>query len=255
MPASVVPTAGYAPALGVLNVLNKVRRGTVSGPLDQNLLRSMGIAESLTKRTVHTYKALGLIDDEGNFTDAFVALIGARPDEYQAHLAEFLNDAYAPVFAILDPATASPAELANAFWIYEPRGQHESMIRLFLALCEEAGIVTVKPKVESAPRKASAGNGTATRRTSTSTTGNGKHADPTSDPIPPTPPARNAPGVTDSVELRSGGMVTLTVDVNLFQLSSEDREFVLGLVDKVKGYRERRQLMPGPAAPEEVPTS
>lgn len=36
--------------------------------------------------------------------------------------------------------------------------------------------------------------------------------------------------------------MTVTYSVDLFELSTEDREFVLGLVDKVKSYAERRQL-------------
>jgi len=38
------------------------------------------------------------------------------------------------------------------------------------------------------------------------------------------------------VTLASGGDVTLAINVDLFQLSKEDREFVLSLVDMVKGY-------------------
>ena len=38
------------------------------------------------------------------------------------------------------------------------------------------------------------------------------------------------------VNLESGGTVTLSVAVDLFQLSERDRSFVLGLIDLTKGY-------------------
>jgi len=42
------------------------------------------------------------------------------------------------------------------------------------------------------------------------------------------------------IELDSGGTVTLSVTVDLFQLSDRDREFVLKLIDLTKAYGEGR---------------
>jgi hypothetical protein len=38
------------------------------------------------------------------------------------------------------------------------------------------------------------------------------------------------------VELASGGSVSVVVRVNLFALTTQDRNFVIDLVDKLKGY-------------------
>jgi len=43
-------------------------------------------------------------------------------------------------------------------------------------------------------------------------------------------------GDTYSVELASGGSVSVVVSVNLFQLTKADRDFVIDLVDKLKDY-------------------
>ena len=146
-------TAGYAPSSSVLAVIDKARQRTVNGPIDRDLLRRIGVPESLTKRTINSLRSLCLIDDAGKPTPSFEAIIAAKPDDYPAKLAEFLHKAYGDIFTIVDPATASPDELRNAFWGYEPRGQIDNMIRLFVGLCEAAQIVPERPKVVTAPRK------------------------------------------------------------------------------------------------------
>jgi hypothetical protein len=46
-----------------------------------------------------------------------------------------------------------------------------------------------------------------------------------------------------AVPLNSGGTVEVSVSVNLFALSTEDRTFVIELIDKLKGYQ---QATPAP---------
>jgi hypothetical protein len=63
-------------------------------------------------------------------------------------------------------------------------------------------------------------------------------------------PRPNDEGDSYSVSLSSGGSVSVVVSVNLFSLSTEDRDFVIDLVDKLKGYpqSERRDEMAGEGA-------
>ncbi len=129
-------------------MINKGRQGSLGASVDPDLLIRIGVPDSLAKRTLNALRSLGLIDDDGALSDSFRALIEARPGDYQSQLAEFLRGAYAEIFGIIDPATATPEQLRNAFWGYEPRGQIDNMVRLFLGLCDEAGLRPDRPKVE-----------------------------------------------------------------------------------------------------------
>ena len=65
---------------------------------------------------------------------------------------------------------------------------------------------------------------------------------------PRVPLASGAPGHRQGaqasrtvIDLESGGVVTLSVEVDLFELSDRDREFVLKLIDLTKGYLEDKE--------------
>ena len=67
-------------------------------------------------------------------------------------------------------------------------------------------------------------------------------------PNPATPPAESQHSNTRTIDLSSGGKVTLTLSVDLFNLSDSDRTFAIGLVDEMRSYEEKRQMaMPNPA--------
>lgn len=224
--------AGYAPASAVKLFMDKMRQGTISGPIDRDLLKRIGVKDSLTKRTLSTLRTLDLVDADGRPSAACQTLINARPDQYQESLAQFVRQAYEPVFQVLDPATATGEALTNAFWGYEPRGQIDTMIRLFLALCEEAGIVAEKPVLESRPRK------TATPAATPSSNGGGTQTKP------PTGP-RSTEGYSQTVDLGVGAILTINVTGNPLTFSKAERDLVFDLADKINAYRERKALPSG----------
>lgn len=55
-----------------------------------------------------------------------------------------------------------------------------------------------------------------------------------------TPPASTGP--TKSVDLQSGGQVTLSYTADFFSLDNRDRDFVLGLIDALKAYDDQKSL-------------
>ncbi len=83
-------------------------------------------------------------------------------------------------------------------------------------------------------------------------TGEGKPASNNGD----RPPAQQAQANIRTVQLNSGGQVTLSLSVDLFLLSETDRTFVLSLVDTMREYTERQKPLelaaPSPAVQEAV---
>src|SRR5262249_40407549 len=47
---------------------------------------------------------------------------------------------------------------------------------------------------------------------------------------------RAGSGESQTIQLKSGGSVTITVSINPFSLEQVDRTFVFDLIDKLKGY-------------------
>jgi hypothetical protein len=135
-------TAPYAPAPAVIAVLRAYRDRPVQTPIDTAVIARIGVADSIAPRTLQSLKLLDLLDEDGNPTTALQDLRkAASEDEYRARLAEIVRAEYAEIFTYRDPATEDPAALEGAFRAFEPHGMRPRMLRLFLGLCAEAGII------------------------------------------------------------------------------------------------------------------
>lgn len=148
----------YPPASKTVGVVRRIHEGTAGTTLSQKQLVSLGIAEGNSDRVQKALRFLGLIDAEGALTALATRLRKATSDEYPTLLAEIIRSAYAPVFvAYPDPSVATAIDLNNAFKPYDPAGQRQNMIALFLALCREAGLVG---EASGTPRRAPKGPST-----------------------------------------------------------------------------------------------
>jgi hypothetical protein len=144
-------TAPYAPTPAVMGVIDAFRNRQVPVPITLDVVKRIGISDSIAPRTLQALKLLDLVDEDGNPTTALQDLRKAGEDEWRYRLADVVRAAYADLFAYRDPATDDPGKILDAFRAYQPHSMRQQMTRLFLGLCEEAGIIDSKPAVTTKP--------------------------------------------------------------------------------------------------------
>lgn len=148
------PTGPYAPIKNVLDVVHRLRDRGVPVPLTADSLTTIGVPDGNAPRTFQALRFLDLVDGKGQLSEPAERLRRASTDEYPALFAEIIRAAYVPVFQLVDPAQDDEIKVADAFRQYDPAGQRDKMVTLFMGLCEEAGIVPLSDKRAQRPPQA-----------------------------------------------------------------------------------------------------
>lgn len=214
----------------------------VAADLPNRIDRSYLASQSGTVQTylISAFRGFGLTDEDDVVQDELRDL--AKDAEGRpARVAALLERHYAAAVE-LGRTNATPGELDQTFAAMFPRVTGESRvkaIRFFLSAATYAGL-QMSP-LWKAPKAGPSGS----RRARSAR----KSAQPNPQMPAQVPPAQ---GDAHTVNLRSGGAVTLSVSVNLFGLSRDDREFVLGLIDQLTNYENQKALPPGDASSEDA---
>ena len=169
--------APYAPPQAVLGLLQAYRNRPIQPPFTTEVLEKIGVKASLIPRVKQSLLLLDLIDKEDMPTAELEGLRRAAQAEFKPRLAALVQSVYAEIFQYFDPQTDDEEKARDIFRHYEPLGQLTRVVRLFMALCDEAGLLPEgrrKPVVASPPRT----NTNATKRDKT--------------PIPARPPSVSA---------------------------------------------------------------
>lgn len=230
-------TAPYGSTEPTIRAMETYRdTGFGGSPITVELIGRLGYQPEVARRVVLSLAMLGLIDDDGMPTPTFVAFKQAPSTEYKQALRDVLLEAYAGVFAItgMDLSKKTQAELEDAFRPFRPDSLRKRMVSLFIGLAEYTGLVEKIERKKPGPRTgASSGR---YRRPSEATR---RAPDSGSVKATPSPPLQqNSPnGDSHTVELRSGGQVTLIVSARMFDLvGTDDWEFVSDLIAAMKNY-------------------
>jgi hypothetical protein len=166
-------------------------------------------------------RSLGLMDDDGAPTVQLRSVV-ERPTDRPAIIAEMLRERFPDLVSLGENATRG--QLDEVLVGYGLSGATARKAASFFVQAAEYANLPLSPHIRSRKRTSGATSG---RRSSGRTTRRQSSTSP--DKSPPD-------GNTETLELVSGGVVTLSVSVNLFELSRNDRDFVLGLIDKIKDY-------------------
>jgi hypothetical protein len=210
-------------------------------------LQQIGVTEALAPRTMQALTFLGFYGENGMVTPEFDALRKVPEHDFKPRLAALLREAYAPILEVLDPVTATPLDVENAFRGFEPTGQLGRMVQLFMGLMIYADVMPEDRRKASAPGSRPQGS-----RTVSSASGKKKGDTPDGDPgksvhetpleTPPPGGDGHAPGFSQTdgdtyvLYLTSGPKITLTVKMDVMRASVPDREFIFKLVDALREY-------------------
>ena len=138
--------APYASSKVMLHIITRFRDTGLPEPLTFEGLERIGVPSTMTSPAFRALRFLGLVDEGGNRLPEFERLRRASSSEYQDTIAEIIRRSYIEVFKIVDPEQDTYERVHDAFRGFDPANQRQKMVRLFLGLCEEAGIVPPQPK-------------------------------------------------------------------------------------------------------------
>jgi hypothetical protein len=129
-----------------MTVLHRLRERGLPQPVTRETLTLLGVPDGNAPRTLQALKLLRLVAEDGALEPAAERLRKATTDEYPQLLAEIVQEAYAPVFGLIDPETATEVRISDAFRQYEPQAQRDRMVNLFMALAQEAGLMSMRSR-------------------------------------------------------------------------------------------------------------
>jgi len=208
-----------------------------SRPLPPQIDRSMMASKSGTDQNnlMSALKGFGLITSDNRVEPALVQLATSDETKRNETLAELVRTYYPDPIAVSEQ-NGTEGQLIEAFkrsFSLDTVETRRKAITFFLHAARVAGI----PLSPHFPQTRTGSGGPGTPRPKRSPK---RKPAPSANGAATSNPAATQPthpgGDTYSVSLHSGGSVSVVVSVNLFALSTEDRTFVIDLVDKLKGY-------------------
>jgi hypothetical protein len=221
------PVAPYVPFATFETGLEKLAHlGGIPPKIDHSVFLSMG---GLQKgQVISAFKFLGLIDGEGT-PDPLLSKLALDKEKRKETLRAILEERY-PNISTSDLATMSLGQLDTKLGdkIYNVTGATRQKARTFLLKAAEyTGIPLSKLLTTKGPRNA--------RNTPKKTSDKAKGAT-----LAATKPREQVTGSTTqkTIELRNGGTVTLSLDVNILELKGNDRKFIFELIDRLDTYEQ-----------------
>jgi hypothetical protein len=224
--------APYVPFSTFETGLNKLAAlGGIPPKIDHTVFQQMGGVQK--GQVISAFKFLGLIDADG-VPDAALSDLALNRDGRKEALRKIVKARY-PNITEQDLATMSPGQLDTklADKSYNVSGATRQKARSFLLKAAEfAGIPLSKLLTAKGPR--------GPRKTGSRKQVLSDKSIPLSSLIKKDASANNnSGGDSRTVQLASGGSVTLLLDVSLLSLKGPDREFVFSLIDKLDAFENK----------------
>ncbi|MGB2712860.1 MAG: hypothetical protein WBC51_01690 [Vicinamibacterales bacterium] len=222
-------TPAYPPWKTFTNTLDALARN-MPNRIDRSAFPGQsggGINQLLT-----AFKFFGFMGDDGKPTPALLAVAVTDEAARKNALRKLIEQKYASLIA-LNLTKTTPAEFAEKMTeVYKVSGDTRlKATRFFLAAAEYLGIQVSPLLLRDRTKVTTNGTSTRRRRVARTRTDDDDDADGESEETLSTPAAESR-----SVELRSGGTLTLSATTKFMALSAADRKFVFDLIDKLEEY-------------------
>lgn len=204
------------------NALDQLAQG-VPNRVDRSVFP--GLSGGVQAQLLAGMRFLGLIDGDGKPQPSLAKVAVLDEPSRKRELRAILEDTYADLFA-LNLKKTTPAELNEQMaQSYNVSGDtRDKAVRFFLSAAEYAGVPLSQLFEKKRGRTASAS--TPKRRRGRPKGSSGASA----------PTRSTGTGATKTVQLTSGGELTLSASIDLFALTADDRKFVFDLIDRMDSY-------------------
>jgi len=221
------PIPPYVSFQTVLNQIERMELEGVPARIDGHYL--VGMSGGTQNQFKHALRSLGLIRDDDKVEESLTEL-AENPDRRPELFAEILSNRYPKLVELPQNATAGQLDEALAEFGLG-KDTRRKAATFYVSAANYAGLPVSKlfKSGRAASGTAARRSSSASRRTGTTrrgTTKSGTAADPT--PV--------SEGHSHTVKLRTGGTMTLTVDVNPLSLKGVERTFFYAVVDLLDEY-------------------
>ena len=204
------------------NFLHELRARGLPSRIDRSVMAHK--SGTIQSQLLLTLNYLGLLRGSGQPTDQLRQLIESQDRQRQEILRGILKTSYGFVFESDFGLQTAPSDQAEE--LFQKTGASGETVRrciaFFLASAKDSGI-PISDYIKPHKRRRSAVKKTRTGR-------------PQNAAVTGLVEDQGLRGNIRKVNLKSGGSVKLELSVDMFQLDDRDREFVFGLVDRVKEY-------------------
>ncbi len=236
----------YVPFKTFLNFLTKLEQ-VVPQRIDRSFLNRY-YSGAMGSQLITSLRFLGLVEGDDNRTTVELDNLVQKQEERKQLLGELLHRCYAPVFTdVGDLSKATHMQLEQAFkqsYNVESDSRRKA-ISFFVHAAQYADIpISMYIRTSNNPGSSRTITRSTPKRTKTrqnrtqSTSQRVKTASKTGEAHITTSSTENTNNKTKTVTLESGGKVTLTYSVDLFDMNEYDREFLFGLIDQLRNYEQ-----------------
>jgi hypothetical protein len=217
--------AAYVPFKTFLSSVDALGQG-IPKRIDRTMWRSQsGVVQS---QIMMALRFFSLLDEEDRPTPALQRLVDAPEQKRNEQIGALLRHAYRDIIDH-DLTKMTPKMLDEAMENYHVSGDTKRKAITFFLQAARFADLPMHPLLSGAIRNSSPRK----RRTKRDNDSDENSRNRGSETPAVAIRTRTPPKV---VNLRSGGSVTLAIDVDVFAMSPEDRAFVFGVVDTLQKY-------------------